>query len=86
MLITILDWVGTIFILIGNLIITSKLASKPKTRLFAISFYLVSNITWIPFAIMLETYGLLITQILLLFMNIKGIINCYKEMNKYEYK
>ena len=39
MIITILDWIGTIFILLGNYIITSeKSFNKPKIKLIAIFF------------------------------------------------
>ena len=81
-IISILDWCGTIFILLGNYIITTSLASKPKIRLIGISSFLLSNIFWMPFAIILGVEGLLITQILLMPMNIRGIRNCYKELKK----
>lgn len=79
MILIILDWIGTVFVVFGSFLITLKKARKPKIRLFALSSYLISNIFWIPFAIMLRTYGLLITQIFLFIINLRGIINCYKE-------
>lgn len=74
MIITTLDWVGTIFILLGNYMVSSKKAFRPKIRLFGLSFFLISNIVWIPFAILLEAEGLLTTQIILMTMNTRGII------------
>ncbi len=82
MITIILDWTGTFFIILGSIFITSKKAFKPKIRLLTLSFYFLSNIFWIPFAIILETYGLLVTQIILLIINLKGIFNCFIEIKK----
>ena len=82
MIITILDWIGTFFIILGNYIITSERSFNPKIKLIAIIFYLISNIVWIPFAILLQVEGLLITQIILLLTNIKGIYYCIKKIKK----
>ena len=86
MIVTFLDWTGTVLIILGSIIIASKKASKPKIRLFALSFYLASNVFWIPFAILLRTYGLLITQIVLFIINLRGIIYCFIESKKEERK
>lgn len=80
MIILLLDWIGTIFIIFGSFIITLKKAFKPKVRLIALSSYLASNIFWMPFAIMLGTYGLLVTQVVLFLINLRGIINCKSEI------
>ena len=80
MLITILDWTGTIFILLGNYILTSKLDFRLKIRMIAISFFLISNFFWIPFAIILGVEGLLVTQIILMIMNIRGILILRKKL------
>ena len=79
MIITILDWIGTIMVLIAAFILSSKISSKPKNRMWGFIFFLVSNIFWIPFAILLQAYGLLVTQVILFFTNLRGIINCIKE-------
>ena len=85
-IITTLDWTGTTFILLGNYMVSSKKAFKPKVRLFGLSFFLISNIVWIPFAILLRIEGLLTTQILLMIMNVRGVIillfKLKKEKNK----
>lgn len=85
MLITILDWIGTIMVLIAAFILSSKKSSKPKNRMYGFIFFLISNILWIPFAILLHAYGLLITQIILFFINLRGIFNCVK-INKNSYR
>lgn len=82
MLTIILDWTGTILILIAATILSSKISSKPKNRMWGFIFFLISNMFWIPFAIILKTYGLLITQIILFFINLCGIFNCIKEVKK----
>ena len=83
MLITIiLDWSGTILIIIAAIILSSKITSHPKNRMWGFIFFLISNMFWIPFAIILQTYGLLITQVILFFINLRGIFNCIKEVKK----
>ena len=84
MIVILLDWLGASVIIIGSFIIALKIAYKPKVRLFALSFYLMSNIVWIPFAIKIEKYGLLLTQIILFFINSKGIINCFIDIRRLE--
>jgi len=80
MIIIILDWIGTIFILLGNYLISSKGAENSKIRFIALGFFLISNIVWIPFAILLGVEGLLATQILLMPMNIRGILILRKKL------
>jgi len=82
MITTILDWTGTIFIILGNFIITSERSFNPKIKLIALISYLISNILWIPFAILLNIEGLLITQVIFLLTNIKGIYYCIKKIKK----
>jgi len=79
MIATILDWTGTIFIIIGSIILAKK-DIKLNFRLLVFIFYLVSNILWIPMSLFLGTYGLLLAQIILFFINIKGIIVCFVEI------
>lgn len=74
----ILDFGGTVLIILASLILTSKTASNPKIRIKALLLFLGSNILWIPFAILLGTPWFLITQCILLILNIKGIIYCKK--------
>jgi len=81
-MIIILDWIGTIMVLIAAFILASKMSSNPKNRKWGFGFFLVSNIFWIPFAILLHAYGLLVTQVILFFSNLRGIINCIKEAKK----
>ena len=80
MLITILDWTGTIFILVGNYLVSSDGADKLTIRFIALSFFLISNIFWIPLAIILGVEGVFITQILLMPMNIRGILILRKKL------
>lgn len=82
-MIEILDFCGTILVLIAAFIFATKKASKPKIRLIAFSFFLGSNIIWIPMGIIIGIIPFFIlTQIILLGINIKGIIVCKKEMKK----
>lgn len=76
----ILDWVGTVMVLIAAFLFTMKSSANPKVRIKALLFYLGSNAVWIPFAIILSTWGFLLTQIILLGMNIRGIIHCKREI------
>ena len=83
-MIEILDWGGTVLILIAAFIFTTKRAAIPKVRLAAICFYIGSGGFWIPYGIIIGianvSYGFLLTQIILLAINLKGIYNCTKEM------
>jgi len=79
-MIEILDWSGTIFVLIAAFIIGGKKASIPKVRLIGLVFFLTANALWVPMAIILQTWGLLMSQVILVLINLRGIINCIKEM------
>jgi hypothetical protein len=79
MIVDFFDWSGTITVLIAAFVFAMKRAYKPKLRLIGFTFFLISNCFVIPLAIMKSAEGLLFTQIVLLVINIRGIINCYKE-------
>ena len=81
-MIEILDFCGTVMVLIAAFTFATKKASNPKIRIKAFLFFLGSNFVWIPMGIMLEIYWFLLTQIILLGINIKGIIVCKKEMKE----
>ena len=78
----IVDWIGTICVLIAAFIFAMKKAYKPKLRMIAFVFFLGSNAMWIPLGIILNTWGFLLTQSVLVIINIRGIINCRKEWLK----
>lgn len=75
-----LDWSGTILIILAAYILSSKKASNSKLRFKVFALFLGSNILWIPFAFILRAYGFFITQIILFFINLKGMITCKKEV------
>ncbi len=59
---------------------TSKRISKPKFRRKALYFYVGSNAMWIPMSILLGAPFMLISQIVLLGINIRGFLNIRKEL------
>lgn len=79
-LLTFLDISGTILIIIGGFIITSKKAANPKIRRISLYCYTISAILWIPMGIMLGTWGLMTSQIIMLSIDIKGLINIREEL------
>jgi len=81
-MILIFEWIGTIFVLIGGLLITSKRASNPKIREVALFAYIVGTIAFGIFAYFIGAYGLLLTQTVFFFINVRGVINCIKEMRR----
>lgn len=83
MLVIILDWSGTLFIILGSIILANKHINS-KHRLIVFILYLISNLLWIPMSLVVGTYGLLLAQAILLIINIKGIIICVIEIKKEE--
>lgn len=75
-----LDYGGMFCIILAAYIFTSKKAYSAKYRRMAITFYLISNGLWIPMAIILMIPGLLISQVILLLINIKGMKNVLREL------
>jgi large-conductance mechanosensitive channel len=82
MIVTILDWVGTVLVIIGTLLITLKTAFKPEVRLCSLGLYFTGNIVWMPFALLIGQYGLFITQIVLFVINLNGIFICIKAIKE----
>lgn len=74
MLIQILDYLGTFFVIMAAFLFSSKSAAKPSIRKKAFILFLFSNALWIPMSILIGTYGLLVSQIILTMINIKGIV------------
>lgn len=71
----ILDYSGTVCVIIAALLFASKKANLPKTRKIAFTFFLLSNVFWIPMSLILQAYGLFISQIIMAIINTKGLIN-----------
>ena len=82
MIIDILDWIGSLFIIFGAIMITSKKESNPKIRIIALFLYYVSIIAWIPFSLMIRATGLFWSQIIFSFINLRGLYYCFKEIKK----
>ena len=82
MIVEILDWSGTILIIIAAFIIAHRKASNPNIRIKGLWLFFISNIVWIPLGFILNTPGFLLTQCILLAIDVKGIINCNKELRK----
>ena len=78
---------GTIAILIGAFLFTSKIAFKPEIRRLALISYLFCNAFWIPWGILLISlnlkngWGMLLVQIILSVINTRGLINLRSETN-----
>ena len=82
MIVNILDFAGTVMVLTAAYLFSLKKAYKPKIRLIAFSCFLISNTVWIPMGIIVGLPWFLLTQAILVILNTKGIIVCYKEWQK----
>ena len=80
MLTIILDFIGTVFIILGGFVITSKKASNPKIRRLALIFYSISVLVWIPFTILIGAYFMFFSQLIFCYINGKGLYFCAKEI------
>ena len=62
-------------------LISSKHAIKPKVRIWAFSFYIAVCICFASMGFLLGTWGLVLNQTVLFFINIRGIYNAAKELH-----
>ena len=76
----ILEWIGTIGILTGISFLSSKKASKPKTRIKGLSITIIGCIILGSFAFIIGTYGVMTTQIGVIIISSYRIYNCKKEI------
>ena len=82
MIVNILDFCGTVMVLTAAFLFSMKKAYKPKIRLIAFSCFLGSNFVWIPMGFIVGLPWFLLTQGILVVLNTKGIVICYKEWQK----
>lgn len=79
MILTIVDWLATAFIIIAAFCISSKESINPKVRITAFIFYLLGCTCLIILGSIVHTLGLIVQQIILCGFNIRGLINGVKE-------
>jgi hydrogenase-4 membrane subunit HyfE len=80
---TIIDWIGTISLLVAAFYFTGKKASNPKIRFLALIGYNIGAVCYMLLGIVFGTLGLIITQFFFILINMRGMINCYLEQKKY---
>ena len=73
---------ATICILAAAFVISSKYAIKPKVRMFAFSSYTGACICFIGLGLTINDSWLIIQQIVLLGLNVRGIYNAIKELKR----
>ncbi len=78
----ILEWLGTILILIGITFLASKKASKPKTRMYGLITVSIGCILLGIFGIIIGAFGVAVTQLGVILLDIWGINNCIREMKE----
>ena len=81
-LINIIDWLGTILIIIAAFYISSKKNLEPKIRIKAFSFYIMGCTCLIFLGSLVHTYGLIVQQIILMFFNMRGLIHGIKDLRR----
>lgn len=80
MILMILEWLGTILIIIGIGLLASKKASKPQTRLLGLLLSLIGCASLAIFGFLIGAFGVMITQIGVISLDVWGINNCIKEI------
>lgn len=74
------EWLSTFFFLTGAFIYTGKRQNKPKVRLTGFSLYIVGGIIFIIINFIIGSYPFAITQIIFEIFDVRGVINCIKEI------
>jgi len=80
MITDILQWTSTFFFIFGAIFYSSTKASNPKTRIRGFTLFEVGSAAYIVCNIYLALWGFVLTQIVFAFIDLRGIINCYKEI------
>jgi hypothetical protein len=76
----ILEWVGTFLIIAGLFLLACKKASCPKTRMKGLLITITGCMILGIFALVVEAYGVLVTQIGVILVNSWGVYNCKREI------
>ena len=84
-IIAIIDFLGFLFILIAAFTISSKFVVNPKSRLFAFTCYSIACFFLITWGSLVQGWytWFSLQQIILFFINIRGIINARKQLKLY---
>jgi hypothetical protein len=96
---SIISWTSAILFIIATRKISGKNASNPKVRLKALWLYLIGSFFLISFALSLgawkfifflnieglDSSALVVSQSFIAVYNIRGIINCKREINDKKY-
>lgn len=77
---TLIEWLSTFFFLIGAYYYSGNKASDPKTRIRAFVFYNIGGIIFITLNLYYQSYPFATTQIIFTILDVRGIINCKKEI------
>ena len=84
----IFSFLGTICIFLAAILISSRHAIKPKVRLWAFSSYIGTCIFLGTMGVLMNSSAgdwMLIQQVFLFFINIRGIINARKQLKQLNY-
>ena len=77
-LLTIVDWLGTFFVLFGTIIISLKKSMNPKIKLVAIISFLITAVCFFIIGIIINLPGMIINQFVLFWIDVYGFYNCVK--------
>ena len=76
------DLLATIFIIAAAFVMTTKHIIKPKVRIVAFSMYSLACISFILFGLAVGSVWLIIQQLILMGLNIRGFYIAIKELRK----
>lgn len=79
-MIEIFTWLSTFFFLFGAFLYSSKKASSPRHRIKGFICYEIAGIIYIITCLVLGLYPYALTQLIFCIFDIRGIINCRKEI------
>ena len=75
-----LEWSGSFLIIFGLLLLASKRASKPNIRMKGLTIAAIGCAFLAIYGLIINAYGVMVTQISATLVDIYGIINCRNEI------
>lgn len=81
-MIEIFTWLSTFWFLFGAYLYSSRKASNPKRRMYGFICYTIGGLVYIATCLILGLYPYALTQIVFCGFDLRGIINCIREIKR----
>ena len=79
-MIELFQWLSTFWFLFGAVLYSSKKAKNPRRRMNGFICYTIGGWIYVATCLYLGLYPFVLTQLVFCFFDIRGIINCRKEI------